>query len=454
MNQERSRRGKADNLQANNSKTAGQNIPLAELLEAPDTKQLSNSSQITPLHQPLWFWLQHSSWSHFHRGLFWGGVISFVAVFSAIAGVILTEIEAIEQAILHRINHQIDSRKLAASATLNSPVDVLLLEVKSQENDIIEFSLPTRGQSQTIILLKLQPQLNAAQAIYIPHNSSVLIPGFGRGTVKDAYQMGGIKLLSQVVNQIVGDTSVKHYVRATPEIWQQLTASGKITLRDCDSIIRDCSLGTEAVRRQQATFNTIRQRLNIPPYLAQFETAIALLESELDADVAVEEIITWANFIKELEPENINVDLLPGYTPGETLPPANLAVKSHPIAESQLLEKIDTIAPSHNHPFQDRPIAVQNTTKNPELGIQMVAYLRYRNFRQVYLVRHRPLKLEQTRIIVNHRQIDTANYLQNILGFGNLKTRSKSNSHQDQITIQVGADALYLPTNHRTYNQF
>ncbi|MGL5795031.1 MAG: hypothetical protein ACRC06_11625, partial [Waterburya sp.] len=37
--------------------------------------QAKDNHQINLLHQPVWFWLQHSRWSFFVRGLFWGGII-------------------------------------------------------------------------------------------------------------------------------------------------------------------------------------------------------------------------------------------------------------------------------------------------------------------------------------------------------------------------------------------
>lgn len=50
-----------------------------------------------------------------------------------------------------------------------------------------------------------------------------------------------------------------------------------------------------------------------------------------------------------------------------------------------------------------------------------------------------------------HRsQVKSANYLQKILGFGNLET--KSDLRPRELTLQIGKDALYLPTNYRSFN--
>ncbi len=451
MNQERSRSRENPNWHRKNIPKARQDdqLSLIELLEADQhSEQFSNSHQSTPLHQPSWFCWQHSFWSYCTRGLFWGGIIGFTAISSAIAGVALTKIDAVEQAIVQKLPTSLN-RRSPKQTILPRPINVLLLEVKDDAEQMIGFSDTFAGESKTILLLKVKPQQNLAQIINIPPNSKVEIPGFGQGTIKDAYKLGGTQLLSKTINQLNEDFTVDRYIRATPEIFRELTASGKITLQDCDSRITDCDNKGEQIIRQQTTFTTIRQRLNIPGYLASFKTAIAQTEPNLDTNISVPEIISLANFIKELDPDSLRVDLLPGYTPGKTITDSNQIAKSPPIKQKSDHAVITGISNGKTHPFQYHPIAIQNTTDNPELGRRVAAYLRHRNFRDVYLVEHIPLKLTQTRIMANGRQVKTVNYLQNILGFGYLE--AESDSPNREITIQIGEDAFYLPTNYRSY---
>lgn len=251
------------------------NDKIAEMTEQ-NSKSSANISQITPLHQSLWFWLQHSRWSYFNRGLFWGGLVSSISVFSAIGGMALTTIDVVEQQI---------SRQL-------------------------------KGNSQ----------------------------------------------------------------------------------------------------------------------------AIAQAELQLDTDISIPEIISVANVIKELEPDRLTVELL-----SEDTSIAAKETRDRPIdnnLEQTLRSTIKSDRVAKNSSLQNRPIAVQNTTDDPELGRRVVAYLRARNFGDVYLVRHIPLKLEQTKIVTDYGQVETANYLKNILGFGDLEAGS---SQRQQLILQLGEDALYLP---------
>jgi hypothetical protein len=236
--------------------------------------------------------------------------------------------------------------------------------------------------------------------------------------------------------------------------------SGKITLENCDPRIENCGDQAEQVIRQQTAFETIRQRFNIPNYLTSFETAIAQVEPQLDTNISTAEIISVANFIKELEPEEITVDLLPGYAPIKTNKSSNPSklknrqgqgkVPTVPTDQSTPWSTLDPhLLSTRNNAFQKNPVAVQNTTEHPELGKRIVAYLRQRNFREVYLVEPSPLKLKQTQIVSNYSQVEIANYLKNVLGFGTLKAESAP--EQQELVLQVGEDALDLPRNDYYY---
>ncbi len=453
MNHERSpsKNQSLSNFEAEPKAEPKNKVKFANSRQIDQTKeQSSNIHQSTPLDQPLWFWSRHSSWSYFNRGLFWGGIISLTAVSSGIIGVALTKIDAVEQAIAQRINPgSLNNLQLKKPLPLASPMSVLLIGVKSDANEMIDFSGDLTGEIQTILLLKFDPDSNSTQAINIPLNSRVEIPGHGQGVVSDAYRIGGVKLLSETIAQLTG-YGVDRHLRATPDVFRQLTTSGKITLASCDSRFKDCLDLSEQVLRQQTTLETIRQRLNIPSYLTSFQTAIAQVKPNLDTDLAVPEIISLANFVRDLEPDRLSVDLLPEYVPGKALGQPNQIAKFPPNNQRKNLANVPNVAPHPSHSWQDYPIAVQNTTDNPELGRQVVAYLRHRNFRNVYLVPHIPLELEQTKIVVGDRQLETAKHLKNILGFGNFKP--ESSLKPQELVLQLGEDALYLPTNYRSYN--
>lgn len=394
-------------------------------------KQSDSIPQITPLHQPLWFWRHHSQWSYFGRGLFWGGLVSLTSICSAMGGVALTSIDFVEQ----QISQQLQKNSDESALQLTTPLQILLVEVEPDRDAVIGFT-QSQDESKNILLLEVEPELQAARVINIPRDTRVRIPEFGSGTVTDAYRLGGIELLSRSLARTNRSIKIDRYLRTSPDVFRQLSASGKINLPKCDRRLKEC-LVTEQIVLQQTAFETIRQRLNIPSYLANFQTAIAKVEPELDTNISMPELTAVANFIGELEPDRLSVELLPEYTLAGKNKDGLLSTPKHANPEINLGQ-----IPKSDRLLRSKPIAVQNTTDNPELGRRVVAYLRSRNFSDVYLVRHIPLKLEQTRIVTNYAQVETANYLKNILGVGNLDAKS---SQQPHLVLQLGEDALYLP---------
>ena len=268
MNQERPRRGKSYQYHLTERKIARHQSPInSQLLEVEQNTPTHTSSKIILLHQPWWFWSQHSGWSYFNRGLFWGGIISLTAVCSAIAGVIATKIDVVEQAIAQRIE-----------------------------------------------------QRSSADA---------LRPSLGSAIAQSA-----------------------------------------------------------AWRLEHAVF-------------AQDDGALAPPRSNSG----------------DLEPNAVN---------------SLLSIQS---------------TSNQNRVFHNYPITVQNTTDNPQLGMEVVTFLRRNNFRDVRLVQHIPLKLNQTKIVGNYDRLATANYLQDILGFGQLEARPDLST--PELILQIGEDADYLFASYR-----
>jgi len=273
----------------------------------------TDNIQVNSLNQPLWFWRRHSQWSSFKRGIFWGSMISFTAIASALGGAASTQIPPVERAITKSLNSNSNSVQPVVSQSLTRPINILLIEIQPDSNTIIKSPTALIGNSKTILLLQFKPQEHSAKVINIPNDSRVRIPGLGWGTIADSYKYGGTALMSQMVSQMINSVTIDRYILATPQTFHKLTASGKVEFDLCDSRIQDCDNRLEQISRQQTFFETIRQHLNIPTYRSDFGKTIQTTKSDLDTNISLPEIMLMANYVGELEPEKISVDLPPGY---------------------------------------------------------------------------------------------------------------------------------------------
>ncbi|MCC0176059.1 LCP family protein [Waterburya agarophytonicola K14] len=397
---------------------------------------------------------KQSYWFYFTRGLFWGVIVGFTAILSASCGVALTKIDRVEKIIVRTIDRNSISTQATTSKSLTRPVNILVLEVKPSSSQITKLSPELVGDSKTILLLQFEPQSNITRIINIPTNSRVKIPDFGWGTIADANRYGGTTLVSQMVVQLMDGLTIDRYIRATPDIFQKLIASGKITLDNCNDNLRNCADLDEQILRQETAAETIRQRLNIPGYLRSFKTTLNQTKAGLDTNLSLAEAMSIANFVKELESDGITVNLVSGYEAGKTININDRLAKSQLTGDqAKLIKPLSTqdnnYLSNNKSSLQHHPIAIQNTTDSPELGMRFVTYLRRQSFQDVYLVEHIPLKLDKTRIIINQSQLSRAKHLQNIIGLGSLEP--KPDAKQQPITIQIGEDAHYLPLDNRNY---
>lgn len=288
-------------------------------------RQMQQSTVTGDNYQPIWFWQLHSSWSSFVRGLFWGGIIASTAIVSASLGVGLTKFTVVEKVIAQTIDYKASQARSDAQVTrenkptVTRPVNILLIEVPNDPNDLIAFDRDFVGKTKTILLLKFNPQLGIAEAINIPTNSRVNIPGVGWGTMADAHSQGGTALVSQMVSQLLPGVTIDGYMRATTQTWRQLSESGKLTLVDCNKRIENCQDRKEQVIRQENTFRAIQQHLSVPAYLNNIKITASEIQSQLDSNITDSEMMLIIDFIQELESDKISVSLLPGYIPGKTI---------------------------------------------------------------------------------------------------------------------------------------
>lgn len=400
-----------------------------------------------------WFWLRYGYLSSFKRGLFWGMIVTLTAIISAGFGAALTKIDVVEKTIKQSVLPHETPQKSANSNVLDMPLNVLLIEVKPDIQSLVKLEPGAKSKSQKILVLEFDPQIGLAKVVNIPLDSQVKVPGAGWGTIADAHRRGGVALTTKMVEQLMNNVEIDRHLQATSQTYQQLTASGKLNLKGCDSRIQDCTSMSKQIEIQQKGFEAIRQRLNISAYLNNFQQNINKIRPNLNTNITTQEFIAIANFVKTLEQDNVSINFLPSYTPGEMLTTEQEKISaSQQLQNTQLSQTNNTFTPTSAEPIinfaeddpllKSLPIVVENNTNNLELGIKIVDYLQSQNFQDVYLVGHIPLELEQTKIIASHDQLKLASYLQDTLGIGNLK--QKENSTNKSVILRLGNDANYL----------
>ncbi len=439
----------------------------------------------------------------FYRGLLWGLTFGCTAALSATVGATLTLLSPLSEHLVPLIQQttvpwqqttpnpdtdtpssnppQVEQteEKTVLQYRLSRPVNILVLGI-DRVLDAPPGSLDAfGGRSDTILVLRFDPTDYSVKMLSIPRDSRVNIPGVGYTKINDANIHGGPALTARVLSKTLNDIPIDRYVRVTTDTFKQMvdlaggvevfvpyamkyedkTQNLKIDLPAGRQILngeqaehfarfrKDSYGDIGRVQRQQTLLKALRQRLYTPAILPQIPKAISLLEQSIDTNLTWEEMLTLANFGRQVERENVQMVMLPGrFSQEEEFDSRSYWVLS-PGGINQIMQEYFDVAPqwepSRHRSLNRVRIAVQNAADDPGLAKRMVEYLAKHDFHNVYVIKDAPQLLGETEIVVQKGDREAAQHLQTVLGLGRVEA-SSTGDLDSQLTLRIGFDAKDL----------
>nr|WP_275415724.1 LCP family protein [Leptolyngbya sp. CCY15150] len=334
------------------------------------------------------------------------------------------------------------------------------------------------GRSDTMLLVRLEPESQTINVLSIPRDTQVDIPFQGVTKVNHANAMGGARMAADVVSANLNDIEIDRYVRVNTEAFRQLVdlVGGVEVFVPYDMQYTDQTQGLEIdlqqgqqvlngdqaeqfvrfrndgygdigrVQRQQQLIRALRDRLTSPSFLPQVPQAVDLLQSYIDTNLTVEEMLALVDFGLDLTSEDFRMVMLPGRfsSPDEFI--ASYWLMDINGRDQVLADYFDVRASGLASRFdrqsvQDLRIAVQNASGEPQIATQVLNYLYDQGFDHVYVVQDWPSPQSQTQIIVQRGDYSGATSLETVLGVGTVVAASTGDLESD-LTIRVGEDWL------------
>jgi polyisoprenyl-teichoic acid--peptidoglycan teichoic acid transferase len=455
-----------------------QNIqkPTAVMISPPTVSESSHSAQFP---------------SKLRKWAFRGFAFGLSAAASATIGAVLVLITPLPSAIAPEGSRQPfslnDLWRQGFRYQVTRPVNILVMGIDLPldlpedvpENDVFA------GRSDTMLLLRVDPDTQAVSVLSIPRDTQVDIPGLGIEKINYANVEGGPTLSAQVVSRTLNGVTIDRYVRVSTGAFRELvdlmggievdvpermeyvdnTQKLKIDLQpgrqtltgeQAEQFARfrnDANGDIGRVQRQQQVIRALREKLSSPVMITRIPQAIELFQKYIDTNLTMEEMLALANFGLDLDQENFRMVLLPGRfsTPDE-------AVASYWILDSSAKDQVmqehfdvSSIASiSQSNDPRDLRVAVQNASSNPQLGSQVAAFLQAQGFDNVYVVEDWIEAQPQTQIIAQRGDLDSAAMMETTLGLGQVVSASTGDLSSD-LTIRVGNDWLEQPRIQNSY---
>ncbi len=361
---------------------------------------------------------------------------------------------------------------------LSRPVTILLMGIDPVIPDLAREELQAadrlNGRSDTMILVRFDPTNSAINLLWIPRDTPVHIPKYGKGKINQANAIGGAALAARVVSLNFNYIPIDRYVRihttaltelvdllggveilvpspmSYTDITGQLTINlspGWQTLNGNQAIqfarFRNDELGDiSRIQRQQSLLAALRQRISNPALITALPQIISVCQQYIDTNLTTEELFTLVNFMVQSNPPQLKMLLLPGKFSDSTSDDSSDWLVDPGIQQQIIQEN-----------FEDKPrnirenppipktikIAIQDATKNPRNSEQLADYLKSQGFKNVYQVEPWAIAQRPTQIIAQQGNIQEAEWLRNLLTVGKVELSSIGDINSD-ITIRVGLD--------------
>jgi polyisoprenyl-teichoic acid--peptidoglycan teichoic acid transferase len=241
---------------------------------------------------------------------------------------------------LHKGHRPAMPAKTKIPMQLTRPVNVLVMGVDRTGTD----KSGLNGNSDTMLLVQFQPQVGKVQALSLPRDTLVDIPGYGRDKLNAANAYGGPALAAQSVNQLLDGVSFDRYIRIdTQGLIELVDALGGVEVniakpmhyRDrTQNLTIDFAPGKQRlmgqklqeylrfrndelgdigrVQRQQAVLKELKAQLLNPTTILRMPQILHVAQQNLDTNLSMAEILALLGFMQSNQGLKLQTTMLPG----------------------------------------------------------------------------------------------------------------------------------------------
>ena len=424
----------------------------------------------------------------------------------AILAVALSTASPLQKAELTPEEQKVFSQEKTVSAKnltlpeLDRPVNVLVLGIKVISSDLerkgVEFEKQDVGYhhlvnsfdglSDSMLLLRFDPKQEKVSVLSIPRDTRVYIDGHGRGKINHANEYGGPALAASTASELLGGINIDRYVRLNVQgVEKLIDALGGVTVNvpkdmkyndfsqhlyidlkkgiqhlDGDKAMQflryryDGYGDISRVQRQQMLMRSAVEQTLKPATVVKIPKILSVIQSHLDTNLTVRELMALANFASKRDRSNVNMIMLPGdFNSGDE--PISYWLPNYEAINKLMISHFNL--PSYDRDYNDARntyasldssfsvrhprirIAVQDSIRDQQILQSALDTLRAAGYRRVFATKNWQDPLPTTRVIAQSGDDKAAKEVKSILGVGEVVVESTGFLKSD-ITVQIGRD--------------
>ncbi|MBS2010449.1 MAG: LCP family protein [Cyanobacteria bacterium SZAS TMP-1] len=361
-------------------------------------------------------------------------------------------------------------------ASLRQPQTILFLGVDVVYNPQVRGSVKIdrdafTGRSDTILIGRLDPQLNTLRVLALPRDTQVRVPGYGTQKINAANAIGGPNLALSTVSNFL-QMPIDHFVvlnvhglvdlvdelgGITVEVPKRMqymdwTAKLKIdiepgvhTLTGNQAMgfvrFRHDALGDIGrVQRQEIFLRAVLDKALKPDSWSHLPKLLEIAQRYICTDLSVEEMMKMANFVRGVPKSNQVLTMMPG----RFSPSGDWQVERSDI--SKMVARLN----GANFVEEDKRnmrVVVQNSSSTKGMGYKVANLLNLKGYRNVQ-VQGSSLDLEcgvkRTRIVAQKANPEDARLVRNDLGDIGDMVNASVGDIDSSVTVVVGDDLAQI----------
>ncbi|HEY9883862.1 MAG TPA: LCP family protein [Thermosynechococcaceae cyanobacterium] len=417
-----------------------------------------------------------------------------VALVSATAGAILAMSFAStplmqrelspEQASVFSQGDRISKNNRLQLPELTRPVNILVLGLKVLTSDVQEPPEHLKklryhalvnsfdGLTDTMLLLRFNPEAKKLVALSIPRDTRTEIPGYGVAKINEANANGGPALSAKATSELLGGVGVDRYVSINVQGVQALVdALGGVTVfvpkdmkykDESQHLYVNLKAGKQhlngdqalqllrfrydeygdigRIQRQQLVMRALMEQALSPATLARLPQILSTIQTHIDTNLSVEELVALVGFAARTSRSQMQMLMVPG----------NFSQPSEYNGVSYWLpspQRIQTLMAQHFNFGTDSTealanaarIVIQDSTRQPNAASAVSRKLEQAGYSNVSLTKPNREPLQVTRIVAQQGDVAGAEAIRRSLGFGEVRIESTGELDSD-VTIQIGQD--------------
>jgi polyisoprenyl-teichoic acid--peptidoglycan teichoic acid transferase len=364
---------------------------------------------------------------------------------------------------------------------VSRPVNVLVMGIDRVPGATDGSPESFSGRSDTMLLLRVDPQKETVSMLSIPRDTQVDIPGVGVTKINQANASGGPLLARESVSNALNDVKVDRYVRISTNAFRELVdklggvriyvpqpmsytdntqklnidlAQGWQTLNGSQAEqfarFRKDDLGDIGrVQRQQSMIKALRGQVNNPFTIARVPGIIRDMQKYVDSNLSFEEMVALVNFGLKMDQKDFKMVLLPGrFSSADEFRASywimDEAGRDRILQDQFQVTKANDDAPAlattpESDPALSLRIAVQNAAANPNAARRIANFLTEKGYQNVFTIEAWSEQANNTQVIAQNGQTKAAKSLRDVLNVGEVEAASTGDIDSD-LTIRVGND--------------